>query len=128
MLQYSQRIHNAATGYLRTNTYNDLYALYKPKIQASTEKKIIGSVSTKDSWVALTGKWNSLANSVAGRIANKNGKPRSLIFFPKKLFNGFFLKVELGGTEDQKRCFCQNIPDSQGVFGSLDNKTKKPFD
>ena len=52
---------NAATQYLRQTTYNELYALYKPKITASTEKKIVGSVSTKDSWVALTGKWNTLA-------------------------------------------------------------------
>ena len=51
---------NAATRYLRQTTYNELYALYKPKIQASTEKKIVGIISTKDSWVALTGKWNTL--------------------------------------------------------------------
>ncbi len=47
-----------------------LYALYKPKIQASTEKKIVGNISTKDSWVTLTAKWNTLANSIAGKIAN----------------------------------------------------------
>ena len=33
---------NAATQYLRQTTYNELYALYKPKITASTEKKIVG--------------------------------------------------------------------------------------
>ena len=59
---------NAATQYLRQTTYNELFALYKPKIAVSTEKKIAGSVSTKDSWVALTGKWNTLANSAAGQI------------------------------------------------------------
>jgi len=38
---------NAATGYLRATTYNELYALYKPRIQTSTEKKIVGNISTK---------------------------------------------------------------------------------
>ncbi len=30
---------NAATNYLQSTTYNELYALYKPKIQVSTEKE-----------------------------------------------------------------------------------------
>ena len=34
---------NAATAYLKSTTYNDLYALYKPKIEASTGKKIVGT-------------------------------------------------------------------------------------
>src|SRR4030043_1977052 len=37
---------NAATSYLRATTYNDLYSLYKPKITNSTEKEIIGNIST----------------------------------------------------------------------------------
>ncbi|MDQ1297013.1 MAG: hypothetical protein QG611_992, partial [Bacteroidota bacterium] len=61
---------NAATTYLKNTTYNQLYALYKPKIQASTEKDIVGTVSTKDSWQTLTTKWNTVANSIAGRLVN----------------------------------------------------------
>ena len=53
----------------KSTTYNELYSLYKPKITNSTEKDIIGNISTKDSWIALTGKWNSVANSVAGKLA-----------------------------------------------------------
>lgn len=116
---------NAATGYLRANTYNDLYALYKPKIQASTEKKIIGNLSTKESWVALTGKWNSLANSVAGRIANLKPVNTDLDdYLTNKALNGMFLKVELEELKIRKDVSARISPILRRVFGSLDNKTK----
>ncbi|MDM8003430.1 MAG: DUF4197 domain-containing protein [Bacteroidota bacterium] len=60
---------NAATEYLRKTTRNDLYALYKPKISASTAKEIVAGVSAQESWTTLTDKWNTVANSVAGRLA-----------------------------------------------------------
>ncbi|MDX2430532.1 MAG: DUF4197 domain-containing protein, partial [Bacteroides sp.] len=60
---------NAATQYLSNSTRADLYNLYKPKIKQSTEKPILGGVSTKESWETLTGKWNQLANSMVGKIA-----------------------------------------------------------
>ena len=115
---------NAATGYLRATTYNDLYALYKPKIQASTEKKIIGSVSTKDSWVALTGKWNSLANSVAGRIASLKPVNTDLDdYLTNKALNGMFMKVEMEELKIRKDVSARVSPILKRVFGSLDNKT-----
>ena len=115
---------NAATGYLRATTYNELYALYKPKIQASTEKKIVGNVSTKDSWVALTGKWNSLANSVAGRLASLKPVNTDLDnYLTNKALNGMFMKVELEELKIRKDVSARVSPILQRVFGSLDNKT-----
>ena len=38
---------NAATGYLHRTTYNQLYSLYKPKIETSTRKKIVAGISIK---------------------------------------------------------------------------------
>ena len=115
---------NAATGYLRATTYNDLYALYKPKIQASTEKKIVGSISTKDSWVALTGKWNNLANSVAGRIASLKPVNTDLDdYLTNKALNGMFMKVEQEEFKIRKDVSARISPILQRVFGSLDNKT-----
>jgi len=115
---------NAATGYLRATTYNDLYALYKPKIQASTEKKIIGSVSTKDSWVTLTGKWNSLANSVAGRLASLKPVNTDLDdYLTNKALNGMFMKVEVEELKIRKDVSARVSPILKRVFGSLDNKT-----
>ncbi|MCJ7448947.1 MAG: DUF4197 domain-containing protein [Bacteroidales bacterium] len=117
---------NAATGYLRSTTYNELYALYKPKIQVSTEKKIIGNISTKDSWVTLTGKWNTLANSVAGKLANLKPVNTDLDdFLTNKALSGMFLKVEAEELKIRKEVSARVTPLLQRVFGSLDNKTNQ---
>jgi hypothetical protein len=116
---------NAATGYLRSTTYAELYALYKPKIQFSTEKKIVAGVSTKDSWEALTGKWNTLANSVAGRVANLKPVNTDLDdYLTNKALTGMFTKVELEELKIRKDVSARVSPILQRVFGSLDNKTK----
>ncbi len=114
---------NAATEYLRATTYNELYALYKPKIQASTEKKIVGNISTKESWVALTGKWNSIANSVAGKIANLKPVNTDLDdFLTNKALYGMFSKVENEELKIRKDVSARVSPILQRVFGSLDTK------
>jgi hypothetical protein len=116
---------NAATGYLRATTYKELYALYKPKIQSSTEKKIVGNISTKESWVALTGKWNVLANSIAGRLANLKPVSTDLDdYLTNKALNGMFVKVELEELKIRKDVSARISPILKRVFGSLDNKTK----
>jgi len=116
---------NAATGYLKSTTYTELFALYKPKIQASTEKKIVAGISTKDSWVALTGKWNTLANSVAGRIANLKPVNTDLDeYLTNKALAGMFMKVEIEELKIRKDVSARISPILQRVFGTLDNKTK----
>jgi hypothetical protein len=116
---------NAATLYLKQTTYNDLYALYKPKIAVSTEKKIAGSVSTKDSWVALTGKWNKLAGSAAGKLANLKTVNTDLDdYLTNKALDGMFLKVAIEELKIRKDVSARVSPILQKVFGSLDSKTK----
>jgi hypothetical protein len=116
---------NAATGYLRSTTNTELYALYKPKIQASTEKKLVGNISTKESWVALTGKWNSLANSVAGRLANLKPVNTDLDdYLTNRALNGMYMKVEAEELKIRKDVSARISPVLQRVFGSLDSKTK----
>jgi hypothetical protein len=115
---------NAATQYLRQTTYNELFALYKPKIAASTEKNIAGSVSTKDSWVALTGKWNTLANSPAGKFASLKPVNTDLdAYLTNKALDGMFLKVELEELKIRKDVSARISPLLRKVFGSLDSKT-----
>jgi hypothetical protein len=112
---------NAATGYLKNTTYNDLYTLYKPKIQASTLKKIAGNISTTESWVTLTGKWNSLANSVPGRMAGLKSVNTDLDdYLTRKALNGIFMKVELEELRIRKDVSARVSPILQRVFGSLD--------
>ncbi len=116
---------NSATTYLRNTTYNELYGLYKPKIQASTEKKIIGNISTKASWVTLTSKWNSVANSVAGKLANLKPVNTDLDdYLTNKALSGMFSKVEIEELKIRKEVSARVTPLLQRVFGSLDNKTK----
>ena len=114
---------NAATIYLRNTTYDQLYQLYKPKIQASTEKKIIGNISTKESWNTLTSKWNSVANSIAGKIAGLKPVNTDLDdFLTSKALSGMFLKVEGEELKIRKEVSARVTPILQKVFGSLDNK------
>lgn len=116
---------NAATTYLKNTTYTDLYNLYKPKIRVSTEKKLIGNVSTKDSWNTLTAKWNSLANSVAGRVANLKPVTTDLDdYLTNRALTGMFSKVEIEELKIRKDVSARVTPILQRVFGSLDNKTK----
>jgi len=112
---------NAATTYLRTTTWDQLYSLYKPKIQSSTEKKIIGNISTKDSWVSLTGKWNIVANSVAGKLAGFKPVNTDLDdFLTTKALNGMFSKVEIEELKIRKEVSARVTPLLKRVFGSLD--------
>jgi len=114
---------NAATSYLKATTYSELYSIYKPKIQNSTEKKIIGNVSTKDSWVTLTGKWNSVANSLAGKLAGLKPVNADIDeFLTKKALEGMFLKVELEELKIRKEVSARVTPLLKRVFGSLDTR------
>jgi hypothetical protein len=115
---------NAATQYLKNTTYTDLYNLYKPKIQASTEKKLLGNISTKDSWSALTSKWNTLANSIAGKIANLKPVNTDLDdYLTNKALAGMFSKVEGEELKIRKDVNARVTASLQRVFGSLDKKT-----
>lgn len=115
---------NAATAYLHSTTYNELYALYKPKIQASTEKKIVGNISTKNSWETLTTKWNTVANSLAGKLAGLKPVNTELDdFLTTKALTGVFTRVEEEELKIRKEVSARITPLLQRVFGSLDNKT-----
>jgi hypothetical protein len=115
---------NAATSYLKSTTYDELYNLYKPKIQASTEKKLIGDISTKNSWETLTSKWNTVANSIAGQLANLNPVNADLDdYLTNKALAGMFSKVEAEELKIRKEVSARVTPLLRRVFGSLDTKT-----
>lgn len=116
---------NAATTYLKNTTSTQLYNLYKPKIQVSTEKKLIGNVSTKDSWNTLTTRWNSLANSIAGKVANLKPVNTDLDdYLTNMALTGMFTKVAGEELKIRKDVSARVTPLLQRVFGSLDNTQK----
>jgi len=87
--------NNAATQYLHRTTYNGLVDLYRPKIQTSLDKKLVGNVSTAQSWNTLTTKWNEAANSLVGQIAGLKPVETKLdLFLTEKALDGLFLKIE----------------------------------
>jgi hypothetical protein len=112
---------NAATQYLINTTYNDLYNLYKPKISASTNKELVAGISAQESWTTLTGKWNSIASSVAGKLAGFRPVTTDLDdFLTKKALDGMFLKVEAEELKIRKDVSARVTPILQRVFGTLD--------
>ena len=114
---------NAATQYLVKTTYNELYNLYKPKIGISTNKEIVAGISAQESWTTLTGKWNTIANTIAGRLAGFKPVTTDLDdFLTKKALDGMFLKVEGEELKIRKEVSARVTPILQKVFGSLDNK------
>ncbi len=85
---------DAATRYLKRNTYQELYQLYQPKIKTSTEKPIVGNVSTMEAWNTLTSRWNNVANTVAGRLAGLESVDVALDqHLTERALDGLFLKL-----------------------------------
>lgn len=112
---------NAATLYLINTTRNDLFNVFKPKIRQSTEKDIMGGISAKDSWEALTGKWNIFANSLAGRLAGVSPVNIDIDdYLTNKALDGVFLKVQDEEKNIRLNVSARITPILKKVFGSLD--------
>ena len=113
--------NNAATQYLSNTTRTDLYNLYKPKIRQSTEKDILGGISTQESWDALTGKWNLFANSVAGKVTGFKPVNTDLDdYLTNRALDGMFLKVQDEELKIRTKVSARISPILERVFGSLD--------
>jgi hypothetical protein len=112
---------NAATQYLSNTTRADLYNLYKPKIRQSTEKDILGGISTKESWETLTGKWNGFAKSVVGQLAGFEAVNTDLDdYLTNRALDGMFLKVQDEEMKIRTNVSARVSPLLEKVFGSLD--------
>lgn len=85
---------DAATQYLKENTYADLYQLYQPRIRASAETPIVGNISTMDAWNTLTSNWNDIANSTVGRLGGLETVDVELdAYLTERALDGLFLKL-----------------------------------
>ncbi len=110
---------DAATQYLVSTTREDLYALYAPKIRKSTEKDVVGAISAKDAWEALTGSWNKLANSIAGKLAGFSPVNVELDnYLTNKALDGMFLKVSEEEKKIRDDVSARITPLLKKVFGS----------
>lgn len=90
----------AATEYLKRTTSEQLFNLYQPRIRISIDKKLIGNISTTESWNTLTGEWNKIANSFIGQAAGFTPVNVKLDeYLTQKALDGLFLKI---GEEEKK--------------------------
>jgi len=93
---------HAATDYLKEKNYDALVALYKPKIEGSLQKKLVGNISTQQSWDELTSNWNQVAGSFIGQMADLHKVETDLSdYLTKRAMDGLFLKI--GETEKNIR-------------------------
>jgi hypothetical protein len=114
--------NDAATEYLKSSTYDDLFDLYQPVIQTSLDKDIIGGMTANDAWETLTGAWNDLGNNIftSTLISNYSTIDTSLDeYLTNQALDGLFLK--LAEEEEKIRTDpAEQVTDLlQEVFGSL---------
>ncbi len=84
----------AATDYLKRTNYDALTQLYQPKIEQSLDKKLVGNLSAQQSWDEMTGKWNQVAGSFVGKMANLEEVETDLsLYLTQKALDGLFLKI-----------------------------------
>ncbi|MEI7677531.1 MAG: DUF4197 domain-containing protein, partial [Bacteroidales bacterium] len=114
---------NAATNYLKQATFTQLTAAFTPKIEASLDKKLIGNISTTQSWNTLTTAYNKVANSIIGQTASLKPVNSNLsAYVTQHALNGMF--VSLGNEEKliRENPTARINPLLKKVFGQLDKK------
>ncbi len=86
--------NDAATQYLKSTTYDELFKLYNPKIQSSLDKEIAAGISPNMSWETLTSKWNTIADNPLGQLAGLNTVNVDLdAYLTEQALNGLFIKI-----------------------------------
>ena len=115
--------NNAATEFLRKNTYSQLQAAFAPKVRASLSKPLVANVSTSETWNTLSSGFNSIAKSPVGAVAGLKQVNVSLEnYVTEKALVALFLKV----AEEEKNI--RTNPTARvssllkRVFGQLDKK------
>ncbi len=81
----------AATSYLRTNTYQGLYDAFKPKIETSLSKDLIGGLSAEDVYSQLIGTYNTA--SIGGLLWDRIESNSLSEHTTNKALRGLFIKV-----------------------------------
>lgn len=113
--------NNAATQYLQRTTYKELFNLYQPKIQASLDKRLVGNISTTQSWNTLTQRYNEVANSMVGQVAGLKPVHVKLDeYLTEKGLDGLFLKIEAEEQLIRKDPAARVTDLLKRVFGSVD--------
>jgi len=119
--------NNAATEYLRKNTYSQLQAAFSHKVKTSLSKLLVANVSTTDTWNSLSSAYNSVAKTQIGAIAGmKNMNVSIENYVTEKALDLLFIKVAEEEEEEEKSIRTDPVAYVSAllkmVFGQLDKK------
>lgn len=115
--------NDAATAYLRNKTYSQLTNAFSPKIDASLSKKLVGNVSTTDSWKALATAYNSVANTLVGKAASMKPVNVNLSqYVTERALAGMFTSLATEERQIRVNPAARVNTLLQKVFGQLDAK------
>lgn len=114
---------NAATEYLRQNTYSQLKNAFAPKVKNSLTKPLVANVSTNETWNLLNTSYNTVAKSTIGSIAGLKTVNINLEdYVTEKALDALFTKV----AEEEKSIRTNPVARINDilklVFGQLDKK------
>jgi len=114
---------NAATEYLRKNTYSQLKVAFAPKVKASLNKPLVANISTTDSWNTLSSGYNSIAKTSLGAIAGlKTVNVNLENYVTEKALDALFVKVSAEEKEIRNNPLARVTTLLKRVFGQLDKK------
>lgn len=111
----------AATAFLRNKTYSQLVNAFKPKIETSLNKNLVGDISATKSWSNLTSAYNKVATSTGGRIAGLKSIDTDISsYVTKRALDGLFIRVAAEEKLIRKDPVARVTSLLKQVFGQLD--------
>ena len=115
---------NAATEYLKKKTYEQLVSLYKPKISAALDQKLVGGMSANEAWEKLTATYNKAGgtankvSSIFGKEAVKEVDIDLAQYATEKALDAVFLKIADEESEIRDKPLEYSSEIIRKVFGS----------
>jgi len=114
---------NAATEYLRQNTYSQLKASFAPKVKQSLGKPLVANISTTQTWNTLSSGYNSVASGTIGSIAGlKTVNVNLEEYVTEKALDALFVKVAAEEKAIRTNPVARVNDLLKKVFGQLDKK------
>jgi hypothetical protein len=112
---------NAATEYLRTKTYSQLVNAFKPKIEASLNKNLVGGISATTSWTELTTAYNKMANTTVGQLSGLKRIDTDIsAYVTRKALDGLFVQIAQEEKSIRQDPAARVTTLLKQVFGQLD--------